>query len=88
MKLMLCTTCAQLVSMPRDGRRAVCMCGAAQGFYLPDRISARVTRDAIVFGADDTQFVSAVQKKTKGVRLNRIDVPCRTVDYIQEEGTN
>ena len=55
MKLVSCKKCKDLVMLVSEEIR-FCMCGDIAGRYLDDRITAVVTKNAIVVGIDNNGF--------------------------------
>ena len=60
MKLLFCPHCRDTVSMTHDNFTRTCKCGKVAGKYLKDKITAVVTKDAVVFGVDNNSFLNAL----------------------------
>jgi hypothetical protein len=61
MKLLLCTSCEDVVKLGSDEWRE-CKCGASAGRYI-DRINAEIKGDAIPIGFANGSLLAAIRKR-------------------------
>lgn len=72
MKLLFCRECRDVVSITHDNITRSCKCGKVAGKYLKDKITAVVTKEAVVFGLDNNSFLNAL---TTVDRILTTDMP-------------
>ncbi len=73
MKLINCPVCNDVVCLSPNRTRE-CECGHVAGKYLEDRVTAVISKDAIVFGIDNNGFAIAkhMAEKAKDIEY-RVD---------------
>lgn len=72
MKLLFCRECRDVISITHDNITRSCKCGKVAGKYLKDKITAVVTKEAVVFGLDNNSFLNAL---TTVDRILNTDMP-------------
>lgn len=87
MKLILCTSCQDVVKLTRGGR--YCDCGRSWGRYLDDDVNAEISGDAVPIGFANSQLQFALTHRPEsgmGRTFDAFVIPmqCDTVRKIDQ----